>query len=45
MVVKNVMDGYEQDDRDLTDLSKVTNSSTLTTEEIYDILVGEQNEE
>lgn len=45
MVVKNVMDGYEQDDRDLTDLSKVANYSTLTTEEIYDILVGEQNEE
>lgn len=35
-----MMDGYEQDDKDLIDSFKINPTSNLTTEEIYDILLG-----
>lgn len=41
-----MMDGYEQDDKDIVDNTKSKNTSTLSTEEIYDILMnGEEHEE
>ena len=39
MAVKNVMDGYEQEDQDVIDTSNHVNASTLSAEEIYDILL------
>ena len=40
-----MMDGYEQDDKDIIDFSKSKSTSNLTTEEIYDILLGGENNE